>query len=161
MYQQHPDQYVFNPGGVTPISSTMNSTNILHPELVGNLYRDNTGVLWMTLMYASGVRTYILSYNIMNLFVNAYICKDSDDKKFVTFTLGNLKINVKYESIRGYKLLDKLTMLGVEFGIDVPKTKKADALNTLVVKSIFQNGFIILDKDAFDKEYKKEGVEFV
>ena len=50
MYQQYPDMYVFNPGGVTPIPSTMSSTNILHPELVGNLNRDNTGVLWMTLI---------------------------------------------------------------------------------------------------------------
>ena len=160
MYQQYPDQYVFNPGGVTPIPPTMNIPNILHPELVGNLYRDSSGVLWMNLQYKSGIRTYVLSYNAMNLFMYAYICKDSD-KKFVTFILGNRKINVKYESIRGYKLLDKLTMLGVEFGIDVPKTKKADTLNTLVVKSIFQNGFITLEKDMFDKEYKKEVVEFV
>lgn len=160
MHQQHPDMYVFNPGGVTPIPSTMQCTNILHPELVGNLYRDSSGVLWMTLMYKSGVRSYVLSYNAMNLFMYAYICKDSD-KKFVTFVLGNLKINVKYESIRGYKLLDKLTMLGVEFGVDVPKTKKADILNTLVIKSIFQDGFIVLEKDVFDKEYKKEDVEFV
>lgn len=160
MYQQYPDMYVFNPGGVTHIPSTMASTNILHPELVGNLNRDNTGVLWMTLMYKSGVRSYILSYNIMNVFMYAYSNKNSD-KKFVTFILGNRRINIKYSDIRGYKLLDKLTMLGVEFAIDVPKNKKADTLNTLVIKSILQNGFITLDDDTFKSEYKKEDVEFV
>lgn len=160
MYQQYPDMYVFNPGGVTPIHSTMYSTNTLHPELVGNLNRDNTGVLWMTLMYKSGVRTYILSYNIMGILMYAYSNKNSD-KKFVTFILGNSKINVKYSDIRGYKLLDKLTMLGVEFAIDAPKNKKADTLNTLVIKSILRNGFIPLDDDTFKSEYKKEDVEFV
>lgn len=160
MYQQYPDMYVFNPGGVTHIPSTMASTNILHPELVGNLNRDNTGVLWMTLMYKSGVRSYILSYNIMNVFMYAYSNKNSD-KKFVTFILGNRRINVKYSDIRGYKLLDKLTMLGVEFAIDAPKNKKADTLNALVIKSILQNGFITLDDDTFKSEYKKEDVEFV
>lgn len=160
MYQQYPDMYAFNPGGVTPIPSTMASTNILHPELVGNLNRDNTGVLWMTLMYKSGVRSYVLSYNIMNVFMYAYSNKNSD-KKFVTFILGNRRINIKYSDIRGYKLLDKLTMLGVEFAIDAPKNKKADTLNTLVIKSILQNGFITLDDDTFKSEYKKEDVEFV
>ena len=160
MYQQYPDMYAFNPGGVTPIPSTMASTNILHPELVGNLNRDNTGVLWMTLMYKSGVRSYVLSYNIMNVFMYAYSNKNSD-KKFVTFILGNRRINVKYSDIRGYKLLDKLIMLGVEFAIDAPKNKKADTLHTLVIKSILQNGFVTLDDDTFKSEYKKEDVEFV
>ena len=82
-------------------------------------------------------------------------------QKFVTFILGNRRINVKYSDIRGYKLLDKLTMLGVEFAIDAPKNKKADTLNTLVIKSILQNGFITLDDDTFKSEYKKEDVEFV
>lgn len=152
------DMYTFNPFGYTAIPSLENVRNVLHPELISNLCRDSMGGLWMNLQYKSGYRSYRLSSNISGVLMYAYQSK-KNDKKFVKFIFGNRMMNVKYNDIRGYKLIDRLPMIGVEIGIDAPKNKKAEALNSLVIRSCLYNGFILLDEDEFNNGYKDEEIK--
>ena len=159
------DQYQFNPFPnytMPQIPSTMGYKNILHPELVDSLNRDNYGNLYMWLNYKKQPRQFLFSRNILNVNVYGYVSiTTNSNKKFITFVFGGRMMNVKYSDIKGYKLFDKLVMLGVDFGIDAPKTKKADILNNLVIKSVLYNGFNMLEKEKFDEEYMKGDFAFV